>query len=420
MKTLSCINFALAAVFTVCCFYQVVFAVVRLLGKRRKFQACKLCRYAVLIAARNEQAVIGQLLDSIRKQDYPKDLVDVYVVADNCSDGTAKIAAAHGAVVYERQNKAQVGKGYALRFLLEKIREDRADRHYDGFFIFDADNLLAPNYITEMNKVFSSGNRVVTGYRNSKNFGDNWITAGYGLYFLRDSEYLNRPRDYLGVSCAVSGTGFLVADSLLAEGWQWFMLSEDMEFTTDMVLQGEKIAYCSDAVLYDEQPTSFRQSVVQRSRWIKGYFQVAGNYGASLFHTLKSNHSFACYDILMNTLPAAFLSVLTCFVNVAMFLVVILSARNELGFFLLSGALALLSSYLVLYLMGLMPLVTEWKRIHCPAGKKILYSFTFPVFIFSYVLAMLLAFFGPAEWKPIRHSVALSIGDMGSISGRKK
>ena len=141
METLSIINFLMAALFTVCYCYQAVFALVRLLGKRRTFTAKKLCRYGVLIAARNESAVIGQLIDSIHGQDYPQDLVDVYVVADNCTDDTARIAREHGARVFERFNKLQVGKGYAMAFLLGKIREERPEG-YDGYFIFDADNLL--------------------------------------------------------------------------------------------------------------------------------------------------------------------------------------------------------------------------------------------------------------------------------------
>ncbi len=415
MKTLSYLNFVLAAMFVACCCYQAVYAAVRLLGKRRKFQARKLCRYAVLIAARNEQAVIGQLLDSIRQQDYPAELVDVYVVADNCTDSTAQVAAEHGAAVYQRQNKVQVGKGYALGFLLERLAEDHADAGYDGYFVFDADNLLDSHYITEMNKVFSCGNRVVTGYRNTKNFGDNWITAGYGLYFLRESEYMNRPRDYLGVCCAVSGTGFLFADSLLRElgGWDYHLLTEDLEFTADMVVRGERVAYCGDAVLYDEQPRSFQQSIIQRSRWIKGYFQVLGKHGGDLVRTLAATGRFACYDMLMNTLPTAVLTVLCFLVNTVMFIVGIATARQEMGIFFASVAMAICNSYALLYVMGLMALVTEWKNIRCSKAKKIKYSFTFPLFIFTFTVALLLAVFGNIEWKPIRHSVAVSIGDLG-------
>ena len=415
MRTLSYINFGLAAVFAACCFYQLVYLVVRLLGKRRVFRAQKLCRYGVLIAARNEEAVIGQLLDSIRAQDYPADLFDVYVAADNCTDNTAEVAAAHGAFVYERQDQIRVGKGYALSFLLQKIKE--SGRTYDGYFVFDADNLLDPHYLSEMNKVFSNGHRVVTGYRNSKNFADNWITAGYGLYFLRESEYLNRPRDVLGVSCAVSGTGFLFADSLLKElgGWNYFLLTEDLEFTADLISRGERIAYCGDAVLYDEQPTGFKLSIAQRSRWIKGYFQVMGKHGADLLRALAATGRFACYDMLMNTIPSAVLTVLSVAVNTVMLVVGLCTARQEMGLFFFSVASALVNSYSLLFLFGALTMLTERKRIFCPARKRFLYCLTFPIFIFSFIAAMLPAIFAPAEWKPIRHTAALSIGEIDTL-----
>ena len=133
-------------------------------------------RYAVLISARNEQNVIGHLLDSINAQDYPKNLVTVFVVADNCTDDTARVAREHGAVVYERFNRVKVGKGYALNELLGHIEQDYG-RVFDAFMVFDADNLLEPNYITEMNRTFSDGYEIITSYRNSKNYADNWVSS---------------------------------------------------------------------------------------------------------------------------------------------------------------------------------------------------------------------------------------------------
>ena len=418
METLSTINFLMAALFAACCCYQAVFAVVRLLGKRRRFSAVKLCRYAVLIAARDESAVIAQLIESIRSQDYPAELLDIYVVADNCSDNTAQIAQEHGARVFQRFNKNQVGKGYALAFLLGKIHEEYPQDHYDGYFVFDADNLLDPHYVTEMNKVFSSGEQVVTGYRNTKNYGDNWITAGYGLYFIRESEYLNRPRDFLGTSCAVSGTGFLFSQEILDQvgGWEYFLLTEDLEFTADLITRGKRIAYCPDAVIYDEQPTKFIPSINQRSRWVKGYLQVVAKRGGDLVRTMLVDGSFAAFDMLMCTIPAVVITVLSILVNAAMFVVGMVTARNQMDIFFASVTLSCVNSYLVLLLMGVMPLVTEWNRIRCSTGKKIGYLFTFPFFIFSFGIAMVVAVCGNIQWKPIKHSVALSIGDMGSVS----
>ena len=140
-------------------------------AQARTFTARKLCRYAVLIAARNESAVIAQLLESIRQQDYPQDLLDIYVVADNCTDGTASIAREHGARCLSGRTRCRWARATPWAFLLEHIREEYPQERYDGYFVFDADNLLDPHYVTEMNKVFSNGNRAVTGYRNTKNLG---------------------------------------------------------------------------------------------------------------------------------------------------------------------------------------------------------------------------------------------------------
>lgn len=164
-------------------------------------------------------------------------------------------------MVYTRFNREKVGKGYALEQLLLHIEEDYP-KVYDGFFVFDADNVLDCRFVEEMNRTFSDGYEVVTSYRNSKNYGDNWISAGYALWFIRESRYLNNSRMLLGTSCAVSGTGFLFSRQVMesTNGWKFHLLTEDIEFSVHHILQGRKIGFCADAVLYDEQPVTFRQS----------------------------------------------------------------------------------------------------------------------------------------------------------------
>ena len=135
-----------------------------------------------------------------------------------------------------------------------------------------------------MNKVFDSGYKVITSYRNSKNYDSNWISAGYSLWFLREAKYLNNSRMQLGTSCAISGTGFLVSAEIIRNngGWIHHLLTEDIEFTVDSVIHGVKIGYAANAILYDEQPTLFRQSYNQRLRWAKGFYQVFAKYGLGL------------------------------------------------------------------------------------------------------------------------------------------
>ena len=240
--TLRTINAVISALFFICYTYQFLYIPLVLAKKSKPLASpSKAHRYAVLIAARNEENVISGLLDSLRAQTYDMSLVTVFVAADNCTDSTAAIARTHGAVVYERFNQLNVGKGYALDFLLQHIGADYP-AGFDGYFVFDADNILAPDYIERMNEMFSNGHEIVTSYRNSKNFGGNWISAGYALWFLRESRYLNGARTRLGSSAAVGGTGFLFSQRILNEshGWRFYLLTEDIEFSVYHILRGER------------------------------------------------------------------------------------------------------------------------------------------------------------------------------------
>ena len=191
--------------------YQIVYMFVAFKAKRGKnpgMQNVHPHKYAVIIAARNEELVIGQLIKSIKNQKYPEELIDIFVVADNCTDNTARVAKEAGAIVRERFNKAQIGKGYALDYMMKIIEREYSSRKYEGYFVFDADNLLDENYIAEMNKTFNQGYRVITSYRNSKNYDQNWISAGYALWFLHEAEYLNLPRMVLNPVVPFLGQDF--------------------------------------------------------------------------------------------------------------------------------------------------------------------------------------------------------------------
>lgn len=361
----------------------------------------------MLIAARNEENVIAGLLDSLAAQTYDMSLVTVFVAADNCTDSTAAIARAHGAVVYERFNHVNVGKGYALDFLLQHIGADYPEG-FDGYFVFDADNILSPDYLERMNESFSAGNEIVTSYRNSKNFGDNWISAGYALWFLRESRYLNGARNRLGSSAAVGGTGFLFSQRILDEshGWRFYLLTEDIEFSVYHILRGERIAICEDAVLYDEQPTDFRQSVRQRLRWAKGYIQVFRRYGADLLKG-TARGSWSCFDMSMSILPAFILTALGLLANLTLTALGLMQGDGV--WFALRSLLECMGSILAtLLVLGGITVASEWRRIHAPAWKKIAFTLTFPLFMLTYLPISLAALFMKVEWKPIHHSVNLA------------
>jgi cellulose synthase/poly-beta-1,6-N-acetylglucosamine synthase-like glycosyltransferase len=424
MKTINTINSILYIALTVLYFYQFIYIVIALIGDKKKklehYEAKKLHKFAFIIAARNEQAVIGNLINSIKQQNYPAELIDVIVVADNCTDDTAQIAREHGAICYERFNNMLVGKGYALDYCFNKIVEQFGDyTAYDGYFIFDADNVIDKNYVKEMNKVFDRGYNVITSYRNSKNYDTNWITSGYSLWFIREAKYLNNPRMMLKTSCAVSGTGFLVNSSIIKKnnGWKFNLLTEDIQFSVVNILEGEKIGYCESAMFYDEQPTTFKQSWNQRMRWSKGFYQVMFRYGRELIAMMfKKREMFvSCYDMFMTLAPATLLSIGCILLNL-IFLAYgatdVHMLRRILPGTLGSIAFAGVNFYLLMFSIGFITLVTEWNKILAPANKKIKSLFTFPLFMITYVPISLVALVKKVEWKPIAHSISKSVEEI--------
>ena len=417
VKILFWVNFVISALFVICYAYQAVYLVFSLFKKPKIFPKGKPHRYAVLIAARNEEAVIGQLIESIKAQTYPKELVDIFVVADNCTDQTAETARIAGATVFERENKVQTGKGHALCYLLENIRDTYCEDIFDGFFVFDADNILDAHFIEEMNNVFDAGYEIVTSYRNSKNFGDNWISIGYGLFFLREATQLNRPRMMLNTSACVSGTGFLFSNAIAKRnhGWKHFLLTEDFEFTVDCVLHGQKVGYCESAMIYDEQPTELGASFLQRARWIRGYLQVFSRYGTQMLKQMLFTRSFSCFDMIMNNIPCLVLTCLTLLSNIAMFVMCAISPARDMANCLISLSTGLLLASCTLWFVGGLTCITQRRYIHASKGKLILGVLTFPVFVFTFAISMLTAIFGRVEWKPIKHSVTLSAKDLRNM-----
>ena len=413
-------NAIIGALFFIFYAYQLLFVLVPIFIKKPKYSEKPLRRYGIFISARNEEMVIGNLVTSLKKQTYDADHLTVFVIADNCTDKTAEVAREAGATVYERFDTSRVGKGYAIEYLYDRICEDYGDTYFDAYAIFDADNIVDPHYFEEINKVFSDKYPVVTCYRNSKNYGDNWVSAGYALWFLRESQYLNRCRFRCHTTCAVSGTGFVFDSAIMREvgGWKFFLLTEDIEFTNYNVLQGRKIGYAEDAIIYDEQPTKFSQSCHQRMRWAKGYIQVMGKYGIKLVRGIFSKKWSSCFDMSCTILPALVLSILSVIVNIAGAIALAI-AGGDLIPLLVGFGDTVASMYALLFVLGLITTITEWKNIHCSTFKKILYAITFPIFMITYVPVTIAALFSKSEWKPIHHDKSKTLDDIMADGAKK-
>ncbi len=416
MELLNTINLVTGILITLCFLYQWFYVFLNFVKKPKKFADAEPQKYAVLISARNEETVIKNLIHSIQKQNYPKDLLDVYVVADNCTDSTATVAKDAGAIVLERFNTELKGKGFALNELIHHIWDTVGQNVYDGYFVFDADNLLDENFVKEMNKAFSSGNRAVTSYRNSKNFTDSWISGCSGTWLLRETGQWNAARTMLGISSSLPGTGFLVAESILIEdgGFISETITEDIEFHYRWVTKGEKIVYCDDAIFYDEQPSKMKTCFRQLLRWSKGNLQCYVKFFGKLFKGLFSKKFFSCADILFSIIPAALISIVSICANLIVGIDLLSKGLFDLKIFLSGLAVGLISGYVILFLMSFCVMITERKRINCPIIKRIWYSLLFPLYLVFYTVAVICSIFAKVKWTPIEHKSTVTIDDINS------
>lgn len=421
-------NFCVFITFSICYTYQIFYVFTSLSRKPPKCEAQANHRYAVMISARNESTVIADLIHSIKVQNYPQELIDVFVVADNCTDNTAEVAQDAGAVVFKRFNDREIGKGYALDYGYTCINEYYGDKGYEAFFVFDADNVLDVNYFREMNATFDNGAKASTSYRNSKNYGSNWISAGYATWFLREAKYLSQARLTLNTSCAISGTGFYIASDVLEKhgGWKWHLLTEDIEFSAQSILDGVRISYTPTAVLYDEQPITFKDSWNQRFRWAKGFYQVFGRYGWKLAKGIFTNPKgarFACYDMLMTIAPGMLLTIVSVAFN-AIILVLGLTGIMSTGIMVASSVSSIifcLFNYMVfMFVLGVLTTFTEWDNIHSTTGKKVRYMFTFPLFMLTYIPIALVALVKKCQWKPISHTISVDVAELSDAHNKKE
>ena len=411
MDFLNILSTILALTTCACFSYQILYLLLPLFRKTELSGMQQRTRYAILIAARNEEAVLPHLLKSIQAQDYPRELITTYVISDNCTDNTAAVATAHGARVYQRFNNKQIGKGYALNYLLEQIRRDGELDRYDAFLIFDADNLLQKDYVTQINKVCSDGYEVFCGYRNSKNFGTNWISSGHAIWYLHESTHLNQSRMILGNCCAVSGTGFGFTRELLERigGWNFFTLTEDIEFRTWCATHGVRIGYSHDAVLFDEQPTSLSVSARQRTRWVQGGIQVSLRYALDYLRGIfrGGRTGWASFESATQSIWGYGFSAISYMLR----MLVILLASRWLG---LAEALLVtaVTAYISLFCVGALTIMTERSRIRATKEELLRALVTYPFYVMTYLPIAVASVFRKPEWKPIAHTVAIGVNEL--------
>ncbi|MEN6564765.1 MAG: glycosyltransferase family 2 protein [Veillonellales bacterium] len=362
--------------------------------------------FAVIVAAHNEEQVIAQLLENLHVLKYPQELYDIFVIADNCKDRTAQLARSAGAIVYERFNLEQRGKGFALEWMFNKLF--KLKHKYDAVVVFDADNLVHPNFLLEMNNRLCKGEKVIQGYLDAKNPNDTWISGTFAISFWVVNHIWHLAKYNLGLSSVLGGTGMCIATDVLQRfGWGATCLTEDMEFTMKVLLEGIPTTWAHDAIVYDEKPLTFIQSWHQRRRWAQGHFDLAGRYIPLMLVEGFKKHDIRILDGVLHLLQPHFLLLSTAFVLLSYVYYISPFYTNILYMVLPVEVWTIIG--IGQYLFPMIVLA----KIRAP-WKSWLYLILYPLFVYSWVPITFLGFLhrNEREWSHTQHTRSLSYRDV--------
>ena len=355
-------------------------------------------KFAILIAARNEEKVIYNLIKCLNKQKYPNALYKIYVILNNCTDNTKDIVLKTNANILEVNNINS--KGEALKYAYNYLSNDNS---IDAYVIFDADNIVDNNFLNSMNESLNNGYNVVQGFRKTKNINDNWLSSSYAIMYYIQGLFINKARFNLGKSAFLNGTGFMVKKSVIDKyGFNPKTITEDIEFTMMCAINNEKIAYNENALFYDEQVVNLKDSIKQRKRWSFGTIKCLKYYFKPLVINIFKNKSFICLDVIM--------FYLTVFMQIIIFITFIIS----LLFILLNNNIT--SVYyslfisLILLLSGIILRIYLIKHYDNNIIDNIGGILIFDLFLLSWLPINLICLFKKnCTWDQIKHNRVVEI-----------
>lgn len=358
--------------------------------------------FAIIVAAHNEEQVIAQLVENLHVLNYPRELYDVFVVADNCKDRTAQLARAAGALVYERFNLEQRGKGYAMEWMFNKLF--RLKRKYDAVVVFDADNIVHPAFLLEMNNRLCKGEKVIQGYLDAKNPHDTWIAGTFAISFWVVNHIWHLAKYNLGLSSVLGGTGMCISTDVLQKfGWGATCLTEDMEFTMKVLLKGIPTTWAHDAIVYDEKPLTFKQSWNQRKRWAQGHFDIAGRYIPRMIIEGIKRRDIRILDGVLHLLQPHFLLLSTTFVLLSYIYYLVPFYTNILYKIIPVEVWTIIAiGQYIFPVIVLAKIRAQW--------KSWFYLILYPLFVYSWVPITFLGFLhrNEREWSHTQHTRGLS------------
>lgn len=388
--------------------YQTVLALFGLVRKKEKADCKPEKSFAILVAAHNEAGVIGPLMDNLQKLDYPRDLYDVYVICDNCTDSTADIVREKGGIAMERFVPDKRGKGHAIEWMLEKLWQQ--PKEYDGVVMFDADNLAAPDFLIKINNKLCQGARVIQAYLDTKNPLDSWISVSYAISYWYINRFWQLSRYNIGLCNYLAGTGMVFESKLLKEmGWGATSLTEDIEFTVRCVERGIYPTWAHDAIVYDEKPITLKASMRQRLRWMQGHFDCAERYFFKILKKSAKERNISMFDAAVFLFQPMRLLIII-FTSLMMYLQMWMPE-----FFTFTQLTALLPAWfwfvLNLVLLAQLPVSLLLERAPIKAYLGII---VYPIFIFTWFPIAIVGFFTRKnkDWSHTVHTRGITVEEL--------
>ena len=366
-------------------------------------------KFAVVVAAHNESTVIGQLIENLKTLDYPKELYDIYVIADNCGDNTAEVAESHGAIVCKRVDETKKSKGFALEWMFEKLFEmEKTGKIYDAVAIFDADNLVHPKFLMEMNNRLLKGDTIIQGFLDAKNPYDTWVSGTFAIAFWVIDYVSHLAKTNIGLSAVLGGTGTCITiDVLKKYGWRATCLTEDMEFTMKSLAEGIKTTWAHDAIVYDEKPLTFAQSWTQRKRWAQGQFDVAHRFIPKMLREGWRRKDIRIWDGCIYLLQPHFLMLSSFFILMSYIQLAVGPMYTNI--YTIMPSQLMTGIMIGQYLLPMIILIKVRAKL-----KSWFYMLLYPLFIYSWIPIIFLGFIhrNEHEWSHTKHTRSMNYDEM--------
>lgn len=331
-------------------------------------ESIKLNRFAILVPAHNEELLISMLCENLLQIRYPSEMYKIHIIADNCCDRTAEICAAYPISVSIRRDSTKQGKGFAIGWAMERISLEE----FDAILIVDADNIVDPFILGELNQLINRGERAIQCNNSVGNRNDSWFTQLLFVSRTIGNLLYHHSKYKLGLSSYLMGNGIcFLTDLLLEKSWTAFSVGEDWEYYAQLIEDRIKIGFAIKAKVYHQESRSLDQATSQRLRWSSGRFNVLKKFGFKFFFKGLIKRDWFTLDA---SLPLIFPNYSLQFnLTILTLILCLLLPASALNGPLTMLSLGLICSQVILFIVGVC-LAGEYFRVF----KAVLYT---PLFL---------------------------------------